>query len=359
MADDKKRTIMIMAGGTGGHIYPGLAIAEHLEARGWRILWMGVPGGMESVVVPKYGYQMVWVDFAGVRGKGLLRKLMLPLTLLLAFWQSLTAILEHRPDLVLGMGGYVTVPGGLMAALLRKPLVIHEQNSVSGLSNRLLSRFAKRVLCGFPEVLPNAEWCGNPVRDTIAALPEPEQRYNKRSGKLNVLVIGGSLGAKALNECMPKTLALLPEDKRPDVLHQTGTRHLEWVQEAYQRIGVEPAAVMPFLDNMAFFYDQADLVICRAGALTIAELSAAGLASILIPFPFAVDDHQTYNARFLSERGAALLLPQKDLTPYRLAELIGDMTRERALEMAKAARAAALPDAAKRAADVCEEVVAA
>lgn len=356
MAKEKKRTIMIMAGGTGGHIYPGLAVAEQLRAKGWQVVWMGVPGSMESQVVPKYDYPIVWVDFAGVRRKGLLRKLLFPLKLVLAMWQSLTAILEYRPDVVLGMGGYVSVPGGLMAVLLRKPLVVHEQNSVAGLSNHLLSRFAKRSLCGFPEGLPGAEWCGNPVREDIAALPEPEQRYSKRSGNLNVMVIGGSLGAQSINECVPMALALLPEDKRPEVLHQTGHRHLESVQKAYRRAGVEAAAIMPFLDNIAFFYDQADLVICRAGALTLAELAAAGLASILIPYPFGVDDHQTYNARFLSERGAAVLLPQKELRAQKLADLISEMTRERALEMAKAARAAAQPEAAKRVAEVCEEL---
>jgi UDP-N-acetylglucosamine--N-acetylmuramyl-(pentapeptide) pyrophosphoryl-undecaprenol N-acetylglucosamine transferase len=194
------------------------------------------------------------------------------------------------------------------------------------------------------------------VRESIAALPEPQQRYSSRNGKLHVMVIGGSLGAKAINDCVPRALALLPEDKRPEVLHQTGNRHLESVQQAYLRAGVQAAAIRPFLDNMAFFYDQADLVICRAGALTIAELAAAGLASILVPYPFGVDDHQTYNARVLSERGAAVLLPQKELTPQKLAELIGDMTRERALEMANAARAAAMPDAAKRVAEVCMEL---
>lgn len=353
---NNKRTIMIMAGGTGGHIYPGLAVADRLRAEGWQVIWMGVPGSMESELVPKHGYPMVWVDFAGIRGKGMLRKLLLPLTLLLAFWQSFVAILEFRPNVVLGMGGYVSVPGGLMAALLRRPLVIHEQNSIPGLSNRLLARFAKRVLSGFPEVLPQAEWCGNPVRETISALREPQERYSARSGKLNVLVVGGSLGAKAINDCVPQALALLPEEARPEVLHQTGNRHFEAVQRAYHRAGVEAAAIQPFLDNIAFFYDQADLVICRAGALTIAELAAAGLASILIPFPFAVDDHQTDNAQFLSERGAAVLLPQKELTPQKLAELLQGMTHERVLEMAKAARAAAQPDAAKHVAEVCMEV---
>jgi UDP-N-acetylglucosamine--N-acetylmuramyl-(pentapeptide) pyrophosphoryl-undecaprenol N-acetylglucosamine transferase len=356
MANNRKRTIMIMAGGTGGHIYPGLAVADRLRGEGWRVIWMGVPGSMESQVVPKHGYEMVWVDFAGLRGKGLLRKLLLPFSLLLALWQSFVAMLEYRPDVVLGMGGYVTVPGGLMAALLRRPLVIHEQNSVAGLSNHLLARFAKRVLSGFPDVLPDAVWCGNPVREAIAELRVPQQRYEARNGKLNVMVVGGSLGAKAINECMPQVLALLPEEQRPELLHQTGSRNYESVVAAYKRAGVQPAAVMPFLDNMAFFYDQADLVICRAGALTIAELAAAGVASILIPFPFAVDDHQTYNAKFLSERGAALLLPQKDLNPRKLAELIANMTRERALEMANAARAVAQPEAAKRVAEVCKEL---
>lgn len=353
---NRKRTILIMAGGTGGHIYPGLAVADRLRAQGWQVIWMGVPGSMESELVPKHGYPMVWVDFSGIRGKGLLRKLLLPLTLLLALWQSFVAMLEYRPDVVLGMGGYVAVPGGLMAALLRRPLVIHEQNSVAGMSNRLLARFAARVLSGFPQVLPQTEWCGNPVRESIAALSTPQQRYAARSGKLNVLVLGGSLGAKAINECVPQALALLPQDARPEVLHQSGRRHFEAVHAAYRRAGVEAAAIQPFLDNIAFFYEQADLVICRAGALTIAELAAAGVASILVPFPFAVDDHQTCNARFLSERGAAVLLPQNELTPQKLAQLIGGMTRERALEMAMAARAAAQPDAVQRVVDVCTEL---
>jgi UDP-N-acetylglucosamine--N-acetylmuramyl-(pentapeptide) pyrophosphoryl-undecaprenol N-acetylglucosamine transferase len=227
---------------------------------------------------------------------------------------------------------------------------------VAGLSNKVLARLAKRVLSGFPNVLPNAEWCGNPVRATIAALHEPQQRYAARSGKLNVLVIGGSLGAQALNSCVPQALALLPEESRPDVLHQSGKRHFDAVQAAYQQAGVE-AQITPFLDDMAFFYDQADLVICRAGALTIAELAAAGVASILVPFPHAVDDHQTSNAKFLSERGAAILLPQKTMTPQHLANLLSGMTRERALEMAQAARALAHPAAAQQVAEVCTELV--
>jgi UDP-N-acetylglucosamine--N-acetylmuramyl-(pentapeptide) pyrophosphoryl-undecaprenol N-acetylglucosamine transferase len=272
-----------------------------------------------------------------------------------ALIQSALAFLQCRPDVVLGMGGYITFPGGIMAALFRCPLVIHEQNSVAGLSNKVLARFAKRVLSGFPKVLPEAEWCGNPVREDIAALPDPQQRYKARSGKLNVLVLGGSLGAQAINTCVPQALALLPEESRPDVLHQSGKRHLETVQATYQKAGIH-ADIRPFLDDMAFCYGQADVVVCRAGALTVAELAAAGLASILIPFPYAVDDHQTGNAHFLSDRDAAILLPQKNMMPQRLADLLLGMTRERALGMALAARAVAQPAAAQRVAEVCAEV---
>ena len=345
-------SILIMAGGTGGHIFPALAVADVLRAQGWRVTWLGAPNSMETDLVPKHGYEMALVEFSGLRGKGLMRKLLLPFSLSIALIQSALAILHCRPDVVLGMGGYITFPGGIMAALMGRPLVIHEQNSVAGLSNKVLARLAKRVMSGFPEVLPGAEWCGNPVREEIAALPDPQLRYQARSGKLNVLVVGGSLGAQAINACVPQALALLPEESRPDVLHQSGNRHFEAVQAAYQKAGVN-AEIRPFLEDMAFFYAQTDVVICRAGALTVAELSAAGLASILIPFPFAVDDHQTGNAHFLSDRGAAILLPQKNMTPQHLANLLQEMTRESALQMAQAARATARPAAAKRVAEVC------
>lgn len=352
------KTVMIMAGGTGGHIFPGLAVADHLKAQGWNVVWLGAPASMEADLIPKHGYKIALVEFYGVRGKGLLRKLMAPLALTVAVVQSIGALLRHRPNVVLGMGGYITVPGGLAAAILRRPLVIHEQNAVAGLSNRLLAILARRVLSGFPDVhLPRPEWCGNPVRDSIAALPDPKVRYAGRSGALNVLVVGGSLGAKVINERMPKALALIPQGERPDVLHQSGKNHFEATQAAYREAGVK-AAVLPFLDNMAFYYEQADVVVCRAGALTVSELAAAGVASILVPFPFAVDDHQTVNARFLSERGAAVLLPQTELTPERLAEMLRGLTRQRALEMAEAARGAAQPDATKRVAQVCAEVAA-
>lgn len=349
------RSILIMAGGTGGHIFPALAVADVLRGGGWRVIWMGAPDSMEAELVPKQGYDMVLVRFSGLRGKGLLRKLLLPINLLVALAQSAAAIFRHRPDVVLGMGGYITFPGGIMAVLLRRPLMIHEQNSIAGLSNRVLARFAQRVLCGFPDVLPKAIWCGNPVRSAIAALPEPQQRYAARQGRLNVLVVGGSLGAQALNEVLPQALALLPEGARPEVLHQTGKKHFALVQQLYHQAGVQ-AELQPFLDDMASCYARADVVICRAGALTIAELAAAGVASVLIPFPYAVDDHQTHNARFLSERGAAVLIPQTELNAEKLAGLLGELNREKLSLMAQQARGLAKPDAAFAVSRVCREL---
>ena len=349
------RSIMIMAGGTGGHIFPALAVADVLRAEGWQVTWLGAPNSMEAELVPRHGYAVAWVRFSGLRGKGMVRKLMLPLNLLRALWQSAVAMFRYRPDVVLGMGGYITFPGGVMAALLRKPLVIHEQNSVAGMSNRALARLADRVLSGFPQVLKRAEWCGNPVRDSIAALPAPEQRYGARSGVLNVLVVGGSLGAKAINECLPRALFCMSRELEPKVIHQTGKNHFAEVQDLYQQAGIA-AEVKPFLDDMAQYYAWADVVICRAGALTVTELAAAGVASILIPFPFAVDDHQTGNAKFLSEKGAAILLPQTELEAQHLATILEQMTREKALDMAQAARALAQPAAAQRVAQICKEL---
>jgi UDP-N-acetylglucosamine--N-acetylmuramyl-(pentapeptide) pyrophosphoryl-undecaprenol N-acetylglucosamine transferase len=349
------RTILIMAGGTGGHIYPGLAVADALHAQGWNVVWLGVPNSMEAELVPRHGYPLAWVNFSGVRGKGLLRLLMLPFSLLRALGQSAVAIFTFRPHVVLGMGGYITMPGGLMAALLRRPLVIHEQNSIAGMSNKLLALLAARVLSGFPGVLRKTLWCGNPVRADIAALPEPQERYGARSGPLHVLVVGGSLGAQALNETLPQALALLDEAERPQVVHQTGKKNLEAVQKLYAQSGVQ-ADVRAYLDDMAERYAWADLVICRAGALTIAELAAAGVASVLVPFPFAVDDHQTHNARFLSEQDAAVLLPQTELGAPRLAQLLREFRREKLLAMAQAARRLAKPEATLTVAKVCEEL---
>jgi UDP-N-acetylglucosamine--N-acetylmuramyl-(pentapeptide) pyrophosphoryl-undecaprenol N-acetylglucosamine transferase len=349
-------TIVIMAGGTGGHVFPGLAVAEHLRQRGWRVVWMGNPGGMEAELVPKRGYEMAWVRFAGLRGKGLVRMLLLPLNLLRGFWQALRELRRIRPDMVLGMGGYVTFPGGMMAALLGRPLAIHEQNSVAGLANRVLAGVADRVMSGFPEALRKARWTGNPVRSDIALLAFPRERYAGRSGVLNLLVIGGSLGAQVLNETVPRALALIPEQQRPRVTHQSGAKQIEALRRTYADAGVQ-GEFLAFIDDMAARYAQADLVMCRAGALTVAELAAAGVASILVPLPHAVDDHQTSNARFLSDAGAAILLPQTQLSPERLASLLSELTRERLADMAEKARALGKPEATEAVVQVCMDLV--
>jgi len=349
------RTIMIMAGGTGGHVFPALAVAEYLTGQGWKVVWLGAKTGMEATLVPKHGYDMAWVRFSGLRGKGFGRMLALPLNLLVALWQSARAILARRPDVVLGMGGYISFPGGMMAFLFRRPLAIHEQNSVAGLANKVLARLADRVLQAFPGAVPGAEVCGNPVRKEIVALAPPSARSAARRGRLNLLVLGGSLGAQALNESMPRALALLPEAARPEVTHQTGARHLEAVRAGYAACGVR-AETLAFIDDMAGRYGEADVVVCRAGALTVAELACAGVASILVPFPFAVDDHQTANAKFLSTRGAAILLPQSELSANRLADLLRGLTRERLLDMAEKARALGKPDATEAVARACMEL---
>jgi UDP-N-acetylglucosamine--N-acetylmuramyl-(pentapeptide) pyrophosphoryl-undecaprenol N-acetylglucosamine transferase len=348
---------MIMAGGTGGHVFPALAVADHLRALGWRVVWLGARTGMEATLVPKHGYEMAWVRFSGLRGKGLVAKLLLPFNLLVAFWQSLRALRAHRPDAVLGMGGYIAFPGGMMAALVGRPLAIHEQNSIAGLANRVLARVADRVLVAFPDALPKSTFVGNPVREAIARVPAPAERLAGRTGPLRVLVVGGSLGAAALNDIVPKALALLPAELRPTVTHQSGARHLDEMRANYARAGVEVNAVA-FIDDMAQAYADADLVICRAGATTVAELAAAGVAALLVPFPFAVDDHQTTNARYLSDPGAGVLVQQRDLTPERLAGLIRETSRERLLDMATKARALGKPDATRAVAEACVELAA-
>ncbi|MEY2632477.1 MAG: undecaprenyldiphospho-muramoylpentapeptide beta-N-acetylglucosaminyltransferase [Pseudomonadota bacterium] len=348
------RTLLVMAGGTGGHIFPAIAVAEHLKEAGWHIAWLGNPDGMEARRVPQLGYQMVWVRFAALRGKGLMRKLMLPVNLLRGFVQAAKAIREVKPSAVLGMGGYITFPGGVMARLLGRPLVVHEQNSIAGMANRVLARLSRRSLCGFPNALPDSAWVGNPVRSDIAALPAPAARFAGRSGPLRLLVVGGSLGAKVLNDTLPQGLALIPPELRPEVIHQSGEQHLAALAANYAAAGVK-AECVAFIEDMAKAYAWADLVLCRAGALTVAELAAAGVASILVPFPFAVDDHQTGNARFLSQAGAAFLLPQPQLTPEAIA-LIRNYARPQLLQMAEQARALARADATARVAQTCIEV---
>jgi UDP-N-acetylglucosamine--N-acetylmuramyl-(pentapeptide) pyrophosphoryl-undecaprenol N-acetylglucosamine transferase len=346
---------MIMAGGTGGHVFPALAVADYLRARGWRVVWLGAPTGMEATLVPQHGYELAPVRFAGLRGKGLAAKLLLPLNLLVAFWQSLRAIRAHQPDVVLGMGGYIAFPGGMMAALAGRPLAIHEQNSIAGLANRVLAGVADRILVAFPGALRKATPTGNPVREAIARAAPPAQRFAGRSGPLRVLVVGGSLGALALNERVPQAVALLPAGERPRIVHQSGAKHLDALRAGYAAAGVA-ADCVPFIEDMARAYADADLAICRAGAITVAELAAVGVPAILVPFPFAVDDHQTTNARYLADAGAAILVQQRDLTAERLAAALGGLTRERLLEMAEQARALGKPDATRAVAEACMEL---
>lgn len=347
------RTALIMAGGTGGHVFPGLAVAEELRAAGWDVVWMGARTGMEARLVPPHGYRMAYIRAAALRGKGTLAALLLPLHLLVGFAQAARAIFALRPDVVLGMGGYVAFPGGMMASLLARPLAVHEQNAIAGLTNRVLARLADKAMSAFPGALPGAEWTGNPVRREIAAIAEPEARYATREGPLRLLVVGGSLGAQALNECVPKALALL--ETRPRVVHQSGEKHLEALRANYGAAGVE-GELVPFIDDMARRYAAADLVICRAGAITVAELSAGGMASVLVPFPHAVDDHQTANAHFLADQGAAILLPQSQMTPERLAGTLRELDRPRLLAMARKARALGRPEAARAVAQRCMEL---
>ena len=347
------RTLLIMAGGTGGHIFPGLAVAEQARAAGWQVVWMGARGGMEERLVPRHGYSTAWIRAKAARGKGLLQKLLLPANLLFSFWESARHIRRIRPDVVLGLGGYVAFPGGMMASLLGKPLALHEQNAIAGLANKVLAGVSDKVMVAFPDALSKAEWTGNPVRADIASIAAPQERFRGRQGPLRILVVGGSLGAQALNDAVPRALALLGE--RPSVVHQSGEKHLETLRANYAASGVQ-GELVAFIDDMARRYAEADLVICRAGAVTIAELSAGGMASVLVPFPFAVDDHQTANARFLSDQGAALLLPQRELTPERLAGTLRSLDRATLLEMARKARALGKPDAARVVAQRCMEL---
>ncbi len=345
---------MIMAGGTGGHVMPGLAVAAEMHARDWSVVWLGNRSGMEATLVPQHGITMQWVRIGGVRGKGLATRLLLPLRLVVAFHDSIRALRAARPSVVLGMGGYVAFPGGMMAWLLRRPLVVHEQNSVAGLTNRLLARLADRVLEAFPGTLPGARCTGNPLRAAMLRDEAPQARYARRAGALRLLVVGGSLGAQALNEIVPQALASLPARSRMQVVHQSGRGRREALEARYRELGVA-ATVLEFIDDMAGAYEQADLLVCRAGAMTVAEIAAIGVASVLVPFPHAVDDHQTGNARFLSEHGAAVLLPQPALNPARLAALLEGFDRPALAAMAARARALARPDAARRVADACEE----
>lgn len=349
------RTLLVMAGGTGGHVFPGLAVAHALRDEGWRVVWLGNRAGMEATLVPKHDIPMEYIQFGGLRGKGLVTKLLLPLNLLRAFWQSMGALRRVKPDVVLGMGGYITFPAGMMASLLGRPLVLHEQNSIAGLANKVLAKVADRVLCAFPDALPDSEWTGNPVRAELATIPAPESRYDHRTGPLRILVVGGSLGAAALNDVVPKALALLPEAERPVVKHQAGAKQIDQLRANYAAAGVAGETV-PFIDDMAAAYADADLVICRAGAMTVSEVAAAGVAALFVPFPHAVDDHQTTNAKFLSKQGAALLVQQNELTAQGLAQTIAGLNRVQLKDMARAARSLAKPEATRRVAEICRQM---
>ncbi len=364
------RTILIMAAGSGGHIFPGLAIARDLVSRGWKVHWMGTPAGMENRLVGEAGYPMVQVNMSGVRGKGASAWLVLPGRILVAFWQASVALFRIRPDVVLSMGGYVALPGGLMAALWGRPLVVHEPGAVAGITNRVLAPVADRVVVGmegafeqkvsqaWANALPKpkrADWLGTPVREEIAALPAPDARYADRSGRLRLLVVGGSLGAQTMNDLVLAALASMAAEERPEVVHQAGAKLHEGLRAAYEKAGVK-GEVLPFVDDMAARYAWCDVLVCRSGAITVAEITAAGIASILFPLPWFVADEQAANARFLATRDAGIALKQLETEPGDLAGLMRGLDRDRLCAMARNARALGKPDATRRCADLCMEL---
>jgi UDP-N-acetylglucosamine--N-acetylmuramyl-(pentapeptide) pyrophosphoryl-undecaprenol N-acetylglucosamine transferase len=349
--------VLIMAGGTGGHVFPALAVARALRERGIAVAWLGSRGGMEERVVQADGIAFHGLRIRGLRGKGAAAWLLAPLRLAVAVGEALTVMVRLRPRVVLGMGGFAAGPGGLAAWLLRRPLVIHEQNAVAGWTNRALAHLARRKLCAYPDALPAAERIGNPVRPDIGALPPPDARLADRTGPLRLLVLGGSQGARALNQCLPEALARVSRAMVVEVIHQTGVTDEASVREAYARAGV-PAQVHAFIQDMAAAYAWADLLVCRAGALTLAEVTAAGVGAVLVPYPHAVDDHQTRNAAHLVAAGAAVLQPQASLTAEGLAEVLSGLLGDRARlgEMARQARSLARADAtAAVAAVLCAE----
>ncbi len=347
---------LVMAGGTGGHIFPGLAVAEALRARGWRVHWLGVPGSMEDRLVPPRGFAFEPVEFGGVRGKGLKTLALLPLRLTRALWQALAAVKRVQPDVVLGLGGYITVPGGLAARFSGRPILLHEQNSIAGLSNRWLAKLAERSFSAYPDALPGGEWVGNPLRAEFLQQPEPAARFAGRSGPLRLLVVGGSLGAQALNQVLPRALGLIPFEQRPIVTHQGGEKQIDALRAAYAEADVQ-AQLTPFIRDTAQAFADADLVIARAGASTVTELAAIGAAAVFVPFPHAVDDHQTHNARCLVDAGAGWLLPQTELTPERLAGLLQGLDRAELLARAEKAHALRQAGAVEAMVAACERLL--
>ena len=350
-----QKTALIMAGGTGGHIFPGLAVAEELRARGWRVHWLGAPGSMESRIVPQHGFPLELIDFSGVRGKGLATLALLPLRLLRAFWQALQVVRRVQPDVVVGLGGYITFPGGMMGVLCGKPLVLHEQNSVAGMANKVLAGVADRVFTAFPDVLKKAQWVGNPLRSAFTRQAAPSERFVGRTGPLRLLVVGGSLGAQALNDIVPRALALIPAENRPVVTHQSGATQIDTLRANYQAAGVQ-AELTPFIDDTASAFAAADIIVCRAGASTVTEIAAVGAAAVFVPFPFAVDDHQTTNARFLVNAGGGWLVQQSDLTPEGLAKMLLNSERTALVDIAEKAKNMQKINATREVVAACEEL---
>ena len=353
----RQKCALIMAGGTGGHIFPGLAVAQALRERGWRVHWLGTPDSMESRLVPPRGFTLETVNFSGVRGKGLRTLLALPVRLLQAMQQSRRVLRRVKPDVLVGLAGYITMPGGVTGVLMGKPLVLHEQNSVSGLSNRILSVLARRVFTAFPGVLTKGQWVGNPLRQEFMAQAPVAERFTGRSGPLRVLVLGGSLGARALNTVVPQALALIPVAHRPLVTHQSGEKQIDELRSNYAAAGVQ-AELTPFIDNTAQAFADADWVICRAGASTVTEIAAVGAAAIFVPYPSAVDDHQTQNSRFLVDQGAGWLIPQSQLTPELLAELLQKTERNLLVACGLAAKNLQKLHATEAVVAACEELCA-
>lgn len=350
-----QRIALIVAGGTGGHIFPGLSVAAELKARGWQVQWAGNPEAMEGRLVPARGVEMNTLVFSGFRGKGWLQQLLIPLKLLGAFWTSIQILRRAKPDVVLGMGGYVAFPLGMMSSLMNIPLVVHEQNSIAGLTNKVLAKLADRNLVAFPDALPKSHWVGNPVREMIYSQSEPAVRFQGRTGPLRLLVLGGSLGAQALNEVVPKAIGEMDAANRPEVIHQAGEKNLPVLRDNYEKANVQ-AQQVAFVDDVAGAMASADLVICRAGAMTVAEVAAIGVAALFVPFPHAVDDHQTHNADFLVKENAAWLRQQNELDAAWLANWLMNMNRETCLEQAARARALAKPQATQEVADHIEQV---
>lgn len=353
--------VLIMAGGTGGHVFPALSIAKALQDEGIRVEWLGTKTGFEAGVVPKASIPLHYISVTSWRREGLIKRLFGSILLVAAIFQAIQILRRYKPDLVIGLGGFASGPGGLAARLLGIPLVIHEQNAVAGYTNRILARLSKLVLAGFPDAFPKsipAIWTGNPVREELSRLPRPGVRLQDRSGPLRLLIIGGSRGATALNKLCPEAFVLIPESQRPEVWHQAGGPYEKSTAEYYEEAQVK-AKVQAFIQNMDEAYSWADLVICRAGALTVAELAAVGVGSILIPFPFAVDDHQTHNGRFLEALGAAKLIQQKALDPSKLAEIIMKLSLDRPalLKMAEAAREGAKPKATEQVVEYCRALI--